>query len=48
MQSIYSKKRDNMSDCILCGTEIEENFCYECDAQAQIMGLDYESLIGAI
>lgn len=27
--------------CMLCGTEIEDGFCYECDNQAQEMGLDY-------
>lgn len=31
-------------DCIICGTEIEDNFCYECDFTAQEMGLNYESL----
>ena len=37
-----------MSNCILCGTEIEENFCYECDDTAQDMGFDYETLIGGL
>lgn len=32
-------------NCILCGTEIAEQFCYECDDTAQEMGLDYISLI---
>lgn len=37
-----------MDQCILCGTEIEDGFCYECDNQAESMGLDYNSLIGSI
>jgi len=32
-------------NCILCGTEIEENYCYECDTTAQDMGLYYDDLI---
>jgi hypothetical protein len=31
-------------ECIFCGTEIEENFCYECDDTAMEMGLDYTTL----
>lgn len=31
-------------NCILCGTEIEENFCIECDNTAQDLGFDYISL----
>ncbi len=33
-----------MDNCILCGTEIEDNFCYECDETANDLGLDYENL----
>lgn len=33
-----------MNECILCGTEIEDNFCYECDETANDMGLDYNEL----
>ena len=36
-----------MTDCIFCGTAIEEEFCYECDSTAMDMGLDYETLKGA-
>lgn len=35
-------------DCILCGTEVEDGFCYECDSQAESMGLDYQTLIESI
>ena len=34
-----------MDTCIFCGTDIQDNFCYECDDTAQDMGLDYQSLI---
>ena len=37
-----------MNTCILCGTDIEESFCYECDNQAQDMGMDYDSLVGSL
>lgn len=33
-----------MDNCIFCGTEIEDNFCYECDETANDLGLDYENL----
>ena len=37
-----------MNNCILCGTEIEEDYCFECDNQAQDMGLDYIELTEAL
>jgi len=37
-----------MSDCILCGTEIEDDFCYECDYTARELGFDYISLTEAL
>jgi len=37
-----------MNTCILCGTDIEKSFCYECDNQASDMGYDYDALIGCI
>ena len=33
-----------MEDCIFCGTEIEDGYCYECDETCQEMGLDYNEL----
>ena len=35
-------------NCILCGTEIEDNYCYECDETANDLGLDYNDLINSI
>jgi hypothetical protein len=34
-----------MTTCILCGTEVNEDFCYECDDTALDMGLDYQELV---
>lgn len=33
-----------MSECIFCGTEIEDDFCVECSDTADDMGLDYLEL----
>ena len=35
---------EQVENCILCGTEIQDRFCFECDDTAQEMGLDYNSL----
>lgn len=32
-------------NCILCGTEIEDNYCIECDSTASDMGLYYDDLV---
>ena len=31
-------------ECIFCGTEIEDNFCIECNDTAEDLGLDYNEL----
>lgn len=31
-------------ECIFCGTEIEEDYCIECEATADDLGLDYQEL----
>lgn len=37
-----------METCILCGTEIEDGYCAECDTTASDMGLDYDELVGSM
>ncbi len=37
-----------MSKCIFCGTEIEEDYCYECAETASDLGLDYEDMVNSI
>lgn len=34
-----------LDNCIFCGTDIEEGFCYECDETAAELGLAYEDLV---
>jgi len=48
MPSMLNLKGEVTMQCILCGTDIENNFCYECDSQASDMGYDYDALIGCI
>lgn len=35
-------------ECIFCGTEIEEDFCIECNETCIDMGLDYEEMLEEI
>ena len=35
-----------MATCILCGTEIDDDYCIECDMTANDMGYDYNEIIG--
>jgi hypothetical protein len=32
-------------NCIFCGTDIEDNYCYECEDTCNDMGLDYNDLM---
>jgi len=36
-----------MNTCIFCGTEIENDYCVECDDTAYDLGLDYQELKGS-
>lgn len=32
-------------NCILCGTEIDDDYCVECDTTANDMGFSYDELV---
>lgn len=34
-------------ECIFCGTEIQEDYCIECEMTADDLGLDYNELKGS-
>jgi hypothetical protein len=35
------------NECILCGTNIEEDYCVECAHTADELGLDYEEIMSS-
>lgn len=37
-----------MTDCMFCGTEIEDGYCYECSDTADELGLDLNELMEAL